>query len=189
MGFRVRRTFRILPGWRVNVRHTLAHELGHVVRQPLLRCALILAAGALSACQAEKPPEFRPGSFPQLGACKLGQIGEKNRAETIKAVAKAYVTRILRDPESARFPRPLMYAVVDCNEGRHEIVCSFVNAKNAMGGYAGEELFAFVITGDEFAVALYPATRPTAADIGVLTELRDATKICGEAQDAGRPSN
>lgn len=47
--------------------------------------------------------------------------------------AKAAVTKILRDPESAKFGKV----------GYREpgIVCGFVNAKNGFGGYTGEKSF------------------------------------------------
>ncbi|HAG77581.1 MAG: hypothetical protein CMK96_02410 [Pseudomonas sp.] len=62
---------------------------------------------------------------------------ENQRAEQEKytaiAAAKRAVTQRLNDPDSAKFGK-----VVRRPSG---IVCGYVNAKNAMGGYAGEKGF------------------------------------------------
>lgn len=52
---------------------------------------------------------------------------------TAIAAAKRLVTERMKDPESAKFGR-----VVRRESG---IVCGYVNAKNSMGGYAGEKGF------------------------------------------------
>lgn len=67
---------------------------------------------------------------------------ESQRAEQEKytaiAAAKRIVTERLNDPGSAKFGK-----VVARSSG---VVCGYVNAKNAMGGYAGEKGF-IVIAG------------------------------------------
>jgi hypothetical protein len=144
---------------------------------------------ALSACsRGPAPPDpssLTPTAFPQFASCRLASKDWRPKAE-ITALAEAVVRRIMRDPDSVKFTRPAVYARATCNEGEHDVVCGYVNAKNAYGGYVGENVYAFVATGKEFAVEFYPTHTPGPEDIPVLTHLRDATKYCGLAQDAGK---
>lgn len=56
----------------------------------------------------------------------------------LMAVARAAVTRQLKDPSSARFE-----AVGVMDKGRY--VCGFVNAKNSYGGYTGSQMWALEV--------------------------------------------
>jgi hypothetical protein len=50
--------------------------------------------------------------------------------------AKSAITKLLKDPTSARFEGVVVRAAA---------VCGFVNAKNSMGGYTGRKMFVYLI--------------------------------------------
>ncbi len=64
---------------------------------------------------------------------KAAQQQAEQEKYTAIAAAKRIVTERLNDPESAKFGK-----IVARTNG---VVCGYVNAKNAMGGYAGEKGF------------------------------------------------
>jgi len=64
---------------------------------------------------------------------KAAQRQAEQEKYTAIATARRIVTERLNDPESAKFGK-----IVARTSG---IVCGYVNAKNAMGGYAGEKGF------------------------------------------------
>jgi len=66
-------------------------------------------------------------------AAKAAQQQAEQEKYTAISTAKRVVAERLNDPESAKFGK-----VVARTSG---IVCGYVNAKNAMGGYAGEKGF------------------------------------------------
>lgn len=65
---------------------------------------------------------------------------ERDKKYSALAAAKAAVLKKLTDPDSAKFGK-----IVYRPSG---VVCGFVNAKNVMGGYAGETAFISLGTAD-----------------------------------------
>lgn len=68
-----------------------------------------------------------------VAACQWIPGTEANQAEE----AKTYVTQALRDPASAEFRDVRVGRAKEKDGGPESMVCGEVNAKNAMGGYAG----------------------------------------------------
>lgn len=112
-------------------------------------------------------------AFPQLARCTV-LASEPGKAAALQTLAQAKMRAALRDPESARFGSATHVRAV-CNEGAHDIVCGSVNAKNGFGGYTGAQGFAFITSGDEYAIAL------ESGDERELRALQDAYGLCLKA--------
>lgn len=72
-------------------------------------------------------------------AAKAEAADKALKAERLTAIASAErdVKKLLRDPSSARFGQKEMFTNVDARLGM--TICGYVNAKNAFGGYIGEQ--------------------------------------------------
>ncbi len=88
------------------------------------RLVIGVATLTLTACEMPAPPPSK-------------QDLEKAREATFETKVHDAVKRILRDPESARFGSTVGYFPDD------ELACGDVNAKNAFGGYAGDDHFGY----------------------------------------------
>ncbi|WP_315809468.1 hypothetical protein [Pseudomonas sp. C9-3] len=102
----------------------------------LATIVIVVAKGMLT----EKPPE--PTKTPDQIAADAA--AEKQRAAEAKvrqevfltqAIAKEAVLAKLKDPDSAKFGQIISKA--------SGIVCGYVNAKNAFGGYTGDKAFMY----------------------------------------------
>lgn len=79
----------------------------------------------------------------QTDIASAAEAAERSKQDRIQSriwSSKDAVTKILRDPDSAKFGK-----VVYRDPG---IVCGFVNAKNGFGGYTGEKSFISLGTPD-----------------------------------------
>lgn len=91
--------------------------------------AAVVAVATLSNCKPAPPPED-----PE----KIAREREDAELRATLEAARADVRRKLRDPESARF-RKGSVATATLESGRTvKVICGYVNAKNAFGGYVGE---------------------------------------------------
>lgn len=88
------------------------------------RLVIGVATLTLAACEMPAPPPSK-------------QDLEKARKAAFETKVHDAVKRILRDPESARFGSTVGYYPDD------ELACGEVNAKNAFGGYAGDDHFGY----------------------------------------------
>lgn len=90
---------------------------------------LIIASGCV-ATTPDTPKTPTPKVVPQTWV-----KAEANPQEI--ANAKNSITKILKDPESARFDD--FWVITNSKDKRY--VCGYVNAKNSFGGYTGKKLF------------------------------------------------
>lgn len=99
--------------------------MGNVGKVLIAAGALAVVTGALSALHAPSPAPV----------AETATAADEQRAEeTVIAAAKLAVVGTLRDPGSAEF------GTVELTNG---VVCGFVNARNAFGGYTGMQAFMF----------------------------------------------
>lgn len=101
--------------------------------------------------------------------------------QRFERLARDKVTANLRDPESARFVGYSVHARAVCAEGPHDLVCGRVNAKNGFGGYTGAQSFAFIATGNNYAILF-----ASDSDVPSLDARAAVLKLCAEA-DKLRP--
>jgi hypothetical protein len=97
------------------------------------RLALALLTVILPGCASSPPPL---SSF-------LTELKPATLVPAEKAEAEQAVTASLKDPESARFG-PVVGAV---DVAGVKYACDTVNAKNGMGGYTGQQMYAVKWTG------------------------------------------
>jgi hypothetical protein len=101
----------------------------------LLGLVAISAANAQGSCEMIKADGDRLKCY-DTAAESRKSTPVTPKEDPILLKAKATITRILKDPVSARFE-----GVVK----RPAAVCGFVNAKNSMGGYTGRTMFVYLI--------------------------------------------
>lgn len=155
----------------------------------LVLLAGLIAALPLAACQREPTPATKLLPFPQMAECKPGPAISASRAQALVDEAHRAIAAQLRDPESARFgPKPVAVAA-DCREGTHELVCTTVNAKNAYGGYVGVAPAIFARDGDDYSIAIYPASGIGPGDVALLQHIIDGERACARAEPREHAEN
>jgi hypothetical protein len=77
------------------------------------------------------------------------------------ATARAAVLAALKDPSSARFEGEIVYPAA---------ICGLVNAKNALGGYAGSTVYLYVLRTKELRFLTDGATNSESAAVATKFE-------------------
>lgn len=114
-------------------RRTMKTALRTVV---LLASLLTTALIALGGCKPAPPPPPTSADLARIEAARVA-------AEQQRLIddAQARVRAALKDPESARFRKFSMAEgkLTDGSGRSNRVACGYVNAKNAFGGYVGEQ--------------------------------------------------
>lgn len=94
-----------------------------------MRFAIGIAAALLAGCASQQP------SLESM----MTELKPVALAPAERATAERAVTASLKDPDSARFGAAV-FGGVDAAGAKY--ACGTVNAKNSMGGYTGEQMYA-----------------------------------------------
>lgn len=113
-------------------------------KSSFLKRALQIGFGliAFATVVAFLVPAQKPGAQPPDNRSEADKLS--SWAYSNKVFAQQQVTKVLKDPDSARFQDVTVVKPKNFDPKRPGIVCGSVNAKNSFGGYTGFKDFVVI---------------------------------------------